>query len=242
MTRSSTAEAVLDAAAALLSRREPVTVAAVAAAAGVSRASLYRHFANRDVLVDALVRSGRVAAPPPPEPDARERVLDAVGEVLKRQGLAATTLESVAREAGVGTVTVYRRFGDRAGLLRAFTAERSPRRLGVELPPGGSGDVEADLRLLTAATIRFLREHRGLFEMIYAQDPEAKAILAEAREGSLSVRGLYAQVVDRHFPDPTGRTGGILYGMVTAVAWCSEGDPDEDAAFVVRSFLDGVRR
>lgn len=238
----STDDALLDAAAALLTRGSPLTVAAVAAAAGVSRAAVYRRFADRDALVDALVRTGRAAAPPPAEPDARERILDAVGAVLKRQGLAATTLEDVAREAGVGPVTVYRRFGDRAGLLRAFAAERSPRRLASTLPPGGTGDVEADLLALTRATIAFLREYRGLFELVYAQDPEARAIFAEAREGSPSVRGLYAQLVDRHFPDPTGRTGWLLYGMVTAVAWCGAGDPEDDAAFVVRSFLHGVRR
>jgi AcrR family transcriptional regulator len=52
----------------------------------------------------------------------RERVLTAAAEVFHEQGLAAG-LEDVARRAGVGVGTVYRRFPDRAALLDALVAE-----------------------------------------------------------------------------------------------------------------------
>jgi len=52
----------------------------------------------------------------------RERVLAAAAEVFHEEGLAAG-LEDVARRAGVGVGTVYRRFPDRAALLDALLVD-----------------------------------------------------------------------------------------------------------------------
>lgn len=57
--------------------------------------------------------------------DARRNhaaILDAARDVLVERG-ADAPLEEVARRAGVGIGTVYRRFGDRGGLLRAVALE-----------------------------------------------------------------------------------------------------------------------
>ena len=52
----------------------------------------------------------------------RERVLTAAAEVFHEQGLAAG-LDDVARRAGVGVGTVYRRFPTREALLEALLSE-----------------------------------------------------------------------------------------------------------------------
>lgn len=243
MARPSDPDPLLDAAAALVRRGEPLSVAAVAAEAGVARGTVYRRFADREALAAALLASGRVAAAPGAEPDARERILDAVAVVLQRKGLAATTLEEVAREAGVGAVTVYRRFGDRRGLLQAFVAERTPRRLVADLRTDGSGDRDAGLLRLAEESIRFFREYRELFLLSFSADPEARALVAEARGGpSTSVRELTARYLAAWFPDPTGRTLAAFNGLTMSVAWSGTGEPAEDAAFVVATFLHGVSR
>jgi AcrR family transcriptional regulator len=55
----------------------------------------------------------------PPQVDAaRERLLDAAARCIAREGLAATTIASVAAEAGVSRPTVYRYFDDRDALVR----------------------------------------------------------------------------------------------------------------------------
>lgn len=237
-----TDDALLDAAAGLVRSGAALTVAAVAAQAGVARGTVYRRWTDRDALVAALVATGRLAAEPQPEPDARERLLDAFGVLLRRQGLSGTTLDDVAREAGVGVVTVYRRFGDRRGLLQAFVAERTPRRLVASLPATTAQAPEADILQLTRESLAFVREYGDLFRLAESRDPEAAALLAEIREGSTSVRALTERMIDGFFPDPTGRTVQAFYGILLAVAWGGTGTVEDDARFVVSTFLHGVSR
>ncbi len=233
-------DVLLDAAATVARSGAPLTVAAVAAAAGVAHGTVYRRWADRDAIMAALIATGRIAVEPPAEPDVRERLLDALGVLLRRKGLAGTTLEEVAREAGVGTVTVYRRFGDRRGLLRAFLAERTPRRLAVEFD--GTGDPEANLLRLTCESLASLRDYGGLFQAAASADPEAVALFAEVRESSPSVRDLTARLIESFLPDPTGRTFQAYYGILLAVGAGSSGPIEEDARFVVSTFLHGVSR
>src|SRR5215472_4279290 len=70
-----------------------------------------------------------VLAPVPVRPlrrDAernRQRILEAAAEVFTERGFAAT-LDEVARRAGVGVGTVYRRFPDKASLADALFTDR----------------------------------------------------------------------------------------------------------------------
>ena len=50
----------------------------------------------------------------------RERVLDAVGRLLAREGFASLGVNAVAREAGVDKVLIYRYFGGLEALLEAW--------------------------------------------------------------------------------------------------------------------------
>jgi AcrR family transcriptional regulator len=53
----------------------------------------------------------------------RQRILRAAAEIFTEQGLQAT-LDDVARRAGVGVATVYRRFPDKEALADALFTER----------------------------------------------------------------------------------------------------------------------
>jgi AcrR family transcriptional regulator len=53
----------------------------------------------------------------------RVRILEGARRVLAERGAARTSIDAVAREAGVGKGTIFRRFGDRAGLFRALSDE-----------------------------------------------------------------------------------------------------------------------
>jgi len=75
----------------------------------------------------------------------RERVLCAAARLFEERGPDCVTMEAVAAAAGVGKGTVFRRFGDRAGLARAVISEtesklqeamiRGPAPLGPGAPP-----------------------------------------------------------------------------------------------------------
>ena len=70
------AERILDATAELLAGDPSVSLEQVAARAGVTRATLYHHFAGRDALLDALtVRSIIEVTAGAMDPDAAERAL-----------------------------------------------------------------------------------------------------------------------------------------------------------------------
>lgn len=50
----------------------------------------------------------------------RRLLLDAAVTLIERHGAAGVTMDALAREAGVGKGTVFRRFGNRTGLMRAL--------------------------------------------------------------------------------------------------------------------------
>jgi AcrR family transcriptional regulator len=50
----------------------------------------------------------------------RKRILEAATMLVAERGIEQVSMDDVARAAGVGTGTLYRRFGDRAGLAHAL--------------------------------------------------------------------------------------------------------------------------
>jgi len=94
------------------------TVADFAAAAGVSRASFYRAFRSRDALIEALNRT--------PEPDARERILEAAFGLVGQRGLAALAMDELADKAQVSRATLYRLFPGKGALFTGLVRAYSP--------------------------------------------------------------------------------------------------------------------
>ena len=54
----------------------------------------------------------------------KQRLIDAVGGIIREKGFQGIGINAVAREAGVDKVLIYRYFGDLNGLLRAFIAQK----------------------------------------------------------------------------------------------------------------------
>jgi AcrR family transcriptional regulator len=72
----------------------------------------------------------------------RERILCAAERLLESSTLDCVSVDRIAAEAGVGKGTVFRRFGDRVGLLRAVLSDREAafqERLIRGEPPLGPG-------------------------------------------------------------------------------------------------------
>ncbi|MGW0425066.1 TetR/AcrR family transcriptional regulator [Streptomyces sp. NPDC003015] len=87
----------------------------------------------------------------------RARLLEAASRLIAEHGVAGVTMEAVATAAGVGKGTVFRRFGDRTGLLMALL-DHSAHTLQADFlggpPPLGPGAPPVDrLRALGVAVL-----------------------------------------------------------------------------------------
>jgi len=111
----------------------------------------------------------------------RRRILAAATELFAQRGAACVSMQEVARAAGVGMGTMYRRFGDREGLTFALLGERHrvfQERLLRGEPPLGPGAPPVE-RLRA-----FGRERLALLD-----DGEADMLLTTAKGESVALRG-----------------------------------------------------
>ncbi|NGO09251.1 TetR/AcrR family transcriptional regulator [Streptomyces sp. HC44] len=107
---------------------------------------------------------------PPLRADAarnRTRLLEVAAELAAERGAANVTMEAVATAAKVGKGTVFRRFGDRAGLMYALLDHHEQQLQAAFLmgpPPLGPDAPAAErLRAFGPAVIRHEHAHRDLY-------------------------------------------------------------------------------
>lgn len=152
---------------------EALTMDALAAAAGLSRATVYRLVGSQRALLAALAERGLPVAE---RGAVRERILSAAGPVFARLGLEGTTIDAIADAAGTGPATIYRHFGDKQGLIRAFATEHSPRRLVWDIAHEPSGDLRADLQRLITAVLGFFAQHGDLLRLLFLERTRGGAL------------------------------------------------------------------
>ncbi|MFJ2568414.1 TetR/AcrR family transcriptional regulator [Streptomyces sp. NPDC087568] len=114
----------------------------------------------------------------------RARLLDAAARLVAEHGAAGVTMEAVAAAAEVGKGTVFRRFGDRTGLLRALL-DHSERKFQAAFlsgpPPMGPGAPPAER--LRAFGCMALRRAADELELQLAADPgPARRFAVPARQ------------------------------------------------------------
>jgi AcrR family transcriptional regulator len=169
----------------------------------------------------------------------RKRILAAARAVLKAGGPATVTMDAVAAAAGVGKGTVFRRFGDRAGLMAELMNDYMRDFQDAFLsgpPPLGPGAPAAErLLAFTTAFIFLQREHLPI------------ALAGELRAGTAPV-GVYgalrlhvATLIREINPalDADTLASLILGAIAPAVLGQLDADPGAIAASVSR-LLAGV--
>src|SRR4051794_4921932 len=96
----------------------------------------------------------------------RARILEATEALVAEHGIEGVSMEDVARAACVGTGTLYRRFGDRAGLAFALLDDQTREFQNALIsgpPPLGPGVPAAErLRAFGAGYIALLERHSAL--------------------------------------------------------------------------------
>ncbi|WP_369174430.1 TetR/AcrR family transcriptional regulator [Streptomyces sp. R28] len=120
----------------------------------------------------------------------RARLLEAAARLIAEHGAAGVTMEAVAAEAGVGKGTVFRRFGDRTGLLTALL-DHSARKLQADFlggpPPLGPGAPPVER--LRAFGVAVLYRAAEQLDLQLAAQPEPTR-----RYSHPSVRALHTHV------------------------------------------------
>ncbi|PRY64327.1 TetR family transcriptional regulator [Glaciihabitans tibetensis] len=118
----------------------------------------------------------------------RARILDAARTILDASGVDALTMDAVAREAGLGKGTVFRRFGSRSQLLLTLlnsTEEEFQRGFLAGPPPLGPGANPVD-RLIAFGRARLdllgvqgdlLRAAEASAESRYSSPARAASVL-----------------------------------------------------------------
>jgi AcrR family transcriptional regulator len=118
-----------------------------------------------------------VVAPPVPartagDTDIRSRAVDALLACTARHGLAKTTLDDVAREAGCARASLYRHFGGKRQLVEAAVATEGGR-VAADLRHAAdtAGSLEDAVVAVTAGAARELSTHDAL-QFVLAHEVE----------------------------------------------------------------------
>jgi AcrR family transcriptional regulator len=108
----------------------------------------------------------------------RAAVLQAAAGLFAEHGVTAVSMDQVAAAAGVGKGTIFRRFGDKAGLAVALldTRERELQEAILHGPPplGPGAAPAARLITFTSAYLDYLLEHLDLVRMSETAAPGAR--------------------------------------------------------------------
>lgn len=113
-----------------------------------------------------------------PDDTTSEKILDAALELAVLSGLKHLTVEDVAQRAGVGRITVYRRFTDKQGLLDALMVRELRKNL-AELRAGVDVALEPEDQIVEGfvTALRIAREHPLLARLFRHERADALEIV-----------------------------------------------------------------
>lgn len=171
-----------------------------------------------------------------PRQQRRAQLLRAAAMAFAEGGYSATSMDEVARSAGITKLIVYRHFESKAELYRAILdqvasrlAEEWQALTTVQHMSGGATRV-----LLTVA-----REHPDGFRLLFvhaSREPEFAAYRSEFRSLQLAAA---ASIIDPLIDEPVVRTWAtsLVVDVVEAsvLRWLEFGDPARDEEFAERS-------
>lgn len=175
----------------------------------------------------------------------RAALLEAAQRHFLRYGVG-TSLEAVAKEAGVGPGTLYRHFPTREALLAAVLQTRSDELLARRTEIARVGDPDEGLRQWLRALEEYFSAFSGLPEplMAAAKAREPENPLTLPCDLLVATTDEYVEAAQRAGHARPGVTGFDLFLAACSVAWLmGTGATDEDALGRLRDLIEnGYRR
>jgi AcrR family transcriptional regulator len=127
----------------------------------------------------------------------RAKILEVTARLFAEHGVDGVSMDQIANEAGVGKGTLFRRFGDKAGLGVALLDAREQELLEAldhGPPPLGRGAPAGDrLRAFLAAYSAFLDANLDLVHMSETASPGARYRVGGYPQWQRHVRSLISQ-------------------------------------------------
>ncbi|MFC4913313.1 TetR/AcrR family transcriptional regulator [Actinomadura gamaensis] len=172
---------------------------------------------NRNGPRSALATPLELLRTPPPKERAdaarnRAAVLEAAARLFAEHGPDAVSMDQVAAAAGVGKGTLFRRFGDKAGLAVALldARERALQEAVLSGPPPLGPDAPAAERVeaFVLAYLDYLLKHLPLVRMSETASPGARY-----RIGAYRFWHLHLALLLDGDPDPEAAAHGILAAL-----------------------------
>ncbi|MFI0484562.1 TetR/AcrR family transcriptional regulator [Actinomadura sp. 9N215] len=108
---------------------------------------------------------------------ARERILDAAADIMRRRGAAAATTKEIAKAAGYSEALLYKHFRDKEELMLRVLKERMPAFVSRGVP--GEGTVESNLVAVVGGGVHFYQQSFPMMASMAAQ-PRLMAASREA--------------------------------------------------------------
>ncbi len=127
---------------------------------------------------------------PTPKKKAHQRILDAAAVSFQSLGYARTTTQGIAAKAGVAEVTLFRQFGDKQTLFKSVIQQIGGGVNFEMLETQLSGDLEADLALISQHALHFFLAQQDAIRMLMFEAvhfPEMKAALAQNPSGMIEL-------------------------------------------------------
>lgn len=254
---SSQEQNILDVAVRLITNdtNNQFTMDQLVAETAVSRATIYRRFGSKEGLLKRLAAERGIAIDSLETPDARTRIKKAASVVCRQYGILNATMEQIAAEANVGVATVYRHFGDKESLIRAFIEEESPHKLIRAMTLKHDADIETNLHQIVTEMLIFLKENQDFLRMTFVSNAETYDYLAKIREApSRTLHRLATffetEIAAGHLKaeNPQDMAAALLgmslsFGVILPTFYddAHSQSSAETARFIVRLFLEGVR-
>lgn len=139
------------------------------------------------------------------EKDTAERILEATGELLDREGADAVSMRRVAAAVGITAMAVYRHFPNRQGLLNAV-ADAGFRDFAERLNRAPQDEVwEARMHRILETWLDFALENPKLFDLMFLRRRSgARQFPEDFRAGLSPTANVLAAVIEEGM-----RQGGL---------------------------------